>query len=119
MIIKAEQMEQFSTYMLEVFIKKTIVFLIGNFKEWAEGKDETALRHYIRSIMDLGKKYHVTKQINLQKLMHYHIEYKFDLPLHSDVVKILTQNKNSESLRIENLHRYLKSKVEVNSGTEL
>jgi hypothetical protein len=113
MIIKTSQLQKFSEVRFEEFRKKTIVFLRRNFAEWANGKDDTELRKYINSMIEFGKKYKVFKEINLQKLMHYHIHYQFDIPLRKNQEKLLTENKLTEKNRIENFHRWLRTEVAI------
>lgn len=113
MIIRKEQMQVFSDHVTEVFDKKTIAFLRTNFKEWAEGKDDAALKSYIHSMVSLGKKYKILQQLNVQKLMHYHIQYKFDIPLHRNLEAILTEYKYKEGNRVHHLRDFLKSGVTI------
>jgi len=111
MIIKTIQLQKFSEVRFEEFRKKTIGFLRRNFAEWATGKDDVELRKYINSMIEFGKKYNVFKEINLQKLMHYHIQYQFDIPLRKNMEKLLNEGKLTEKNRIENFHRGLKSEA--------
>jgi hypothetical protein len=110
-IIKTSQLQMFSDVKIEQFVKKTIAFLRKNFVEWAGEKDDAELAKYIHSMIDLGKRYKILKEINLQKLMHYHIRYKFDIPLHKDLEQFLVEHKLKERNRLENFHRRLQSEV--------
>src|SRR5580698_9151709 len=102
MSIKTIQLQKFSEVRFEEFRKKTIVFLRNNFAEWANGKDDTELRKYVNAMIEFGKKYKVFKEINLQKLMHYHIYYKFDIPLPKNLEKFLVEYKLTENNRVKN-----------------
>jgi len=118
LVITTRQMELFSNHMTEVFVEKTILFLQKNFAEWAADKDDAALSAYIRSMMAFGKKHNVLKQINLQKLMHYHIRYAFEIPLHKDMGLILDELHVSENNRVRNFYQHLKSVASPVAPTE-
>ena len=119
LVLTANQMQLFSAHMAETFVNKTMLFLRKNFADWAIDKDDAALADYIRSMMALGKKHHILKQINLQKLMHYHIRYAFNVPLSKDHANILDDKKYNENNRVKNLLQHLQSvSMTVNSDKQ-
>lgn len=109
MILKNSQIEQFKRYMLEKFFINTILFLRNNFPEWCEGKNDEELGEFINLIMKFGKNYQIYSEVNLQKLMHYQILYKFDIPVHPKLEAKLSDFSQDENFRIENFYLGLES----------
>ena len=116
LVITARQMELFSHQMTEVFVAKTIVFLRKNFAAWTANKDDAALGEYIRKMMALGKKHAVTKQINLQKLMHYHIVYGFEIPLSKELEHVLNDHQHNENMRVTNFYQSVRAAALAEAG---
>ena len=109
MQITNKQLEELDKNKLENFIGQSIIFLQLNFKEWCNGKTAELIRQFIVSMIAFGNTYNIKKGNNLQKLMHYKIEYQFDIPLHEKLEKILTNPGWNENARIENLYLILSS----------
>jgi len=101
MIIKRPQIEQFNTYMVDVFMNKTVAYIKDNFSDWVGEKEDAELKNYIDSMVNLGKKYKIHKEISIQKLIRYHMLYQFAVPLHKKLEGCLTRYQLSENRRIE------------------
>jgi hypothetical protein len=100
MIINKKQLEQFDKLNIEKFVTLTLAFLKDNFKDWIAGKDETELRNFIIRMTEWAAKYNIHAGINIQKLIHYKIEYGWDIPLHKKLEAHL-KDSHSETARVE------------------
>ena len=89
---------------LERFIIKSISFLKKNFLAWSLHRSDEAIRLFVEETIRFGERYNVNKEINLQKLMHYQIEYSFEIPLSGYLQKRLAEKDMNETQRVERFY---------------
>ena len=99
-IITKQQMEAFQQAEVEKFVEISVVFLQENFTDWCEGKGREAIEQFIREMMTFGKQYGIYTEINIQKLMHYKIEFDFDIPLQTALATELRKPDIHEDHRV-------------------
>jgi hypothetical protein len=109
MVIRNHQINKFSELSLEAFLERTILFFKKNFSEWVETKNEAELRNYIQQMIELGKSFQIFSELNIQKLLFYHIIFQFDIPLHPNLILCLANSNIDEDTRVENFYLNLKS----------
>ena len=123
MMINASQVKAFSNSKWEEFIQKSFPFLRDNFKEWCMDRKDDELRKFILETVDFGEKYGIGKEINVQKLMHFKIEFNFDLKKYNVLQKELNRADINEDQKTENLYLLLASEnyklIPVNLNTTL
>ncbi|MCX6270832.1 MAG: hypothetical protein NTU44_06360 [Bacteroidetes bacterium] len=109
MIIRNKQIQLFIYFRVESFILSTIEFIRSNFPDFAEDKSDGEIRSYINKMMEICKMYEITTELNIQKFIHYHIHFQFDIPLHKILASILSENGRAEGVRLENFYLCLLS----------
>ncbi len=123
MKINASQVKAFSHSKWEEFIQKSLPFLRDNFKEWCVDRKEDELRKFILETVDFGKQYRIGKEINIQKLMHFKIEFNFNLKKYDVLQKEINRADINEDQKTENLYLLLASEnyklIPVNLNTTL
>ena len=75
-----EQMEAVDQNEREKFILQSITFLRDALPIWSQGKDDEDLRHFVKEMIYLAHRKSIHREINIQKLMHYRIQYAHDIP---------------------------------------
>lgn len=80
LVIRKEQMEVFSRYMLKKFEDRMVIHLQSSFSEPTKGMPETDLRSMIQTATDKAKVYNVTTEDDVQRYLEYMMIYgpKFD-----------------------------------------
>ena len=109
MQITNKQIEELNKNKVDNFIGQSILFLQLNFSTWCNEKTADMIRQFIFSMIEFGNTNNIKKGNNLQKLMHYKIEYQFEIPLHEKLEKILTNADWDENARVESLYLVLLS----------
>ncbi len=94
---------------LEQFISTSLLFLRENFPEWSQTKEDKFLRDFINKMIQFGREYNILKEINVQKLMAYKIEYDFVMPLKNDRKIKLNQQDFEEDYRMDQFYIALES----------
>lgn len=96
--------------MVEKFILKTMAFVSKNFPDWPVCSDDIQLRKFIVKMIDFGNSYRIYKEKNVQKLIHYYIQFTFDIPLNKRLDKHLSGYSSHEDNRMESFYLSLVSK---------
>jgi len=104
LVIRKEQMALFQSHALEQFIIKSISFLKKNFLVWSLHRSDEAIRLFVEETIRFGGGYNIRKQINLQKIMHYQIEYSFEIPLSGYLQERLAGKDLNETQRVERFY---------------
>lgn len=106
-ILKNKQIETFKEIERGKFVEKSLVFLDYNFPDWTKGKKEKELKKFINDMIDLGEQYHIFKEINVQKLMFYKINFDFEIPVLEKFEEIIKPQALSEDKRIQKFYKAL------------
>lgn len=106
-VIKNKQMEAFRQIEVEKFVQKSVVFLQNNFADWCVDKERDEIEAFIYEMIDFGEQYDIKKQLNLQKLMFFKIEFGFDVPLVEGLEEILGDIGKNESWRVKCFYKSL------------
>lgn len=103
MKISDKQISIFQDEKIKQFILISLEFIKTNFPSFTENKSEDELRNFIVEIVAFGKLNKIYKGINLQKLIHYFIAFKLNLPLPEKLIMVLKAIKN-ENVRVEDFY---------------
>jgi len=98
-------MEAFQEIEREKFIVKSLHFLEKNFPEWCADKDENERREFINFSIDFGEKYDIRKEINLQKMMVFDIQYEL-LQREKEIKDILETVFQEEDNKIKTIEKH-------------
>jgi len=80
LIIRHEQMAAFDQNEREKFIFESISFLRETLQIWSMGKCDEDIRRFAKKMVDMAHRRNIHQEINIQKLMHYKIQYAYDIP---------------------------------------
>jgi len=105
--ITNKQMEALKQIEIEKFVEKCVVFLKNNFEDWCASKSINEIEYFIYEMLSLGDQYHIKKQINLQKLMFFKIEYDFEMPLKRNLIEKIDELGRNEDYRIKQFNKAL------------
>lgn len=78
--------------MMRRFVKKCVGFIRCNFDIWSHGKDDDDLTRFIREVIELAHRYNIRKEINIQKLIAYKIEFGYTPALPNNLHLLLLSN---------------------------
>lgn len=103
LVIKGTQIEVFKKASREEFIIKSIDFLNINLPHWVRGQEEKELRIFINEVIDFGEKYHIYKEVSLQKLMYIQIKYDYmgKEPFPERIITTLSMADLEEHFRVK------------------
>jgi len=107
LVITNKQMEAFRQIEVEKFVQKSVAFLRDNFADWCVDKEQEEIESFIYEMIEFGEQYEIKKQLNLQKLMFFRIEFRFDIPLVGELEEILGAVNKNESFRITQFYKML------------
>lgn len=102
-------MEAFRQIEVEKFVQKSVLFLKNNFADWCADKRQEEIEAFIYKMIEFGEQYDIKKQLNLQKLMFFKIEFEFDIPLVKVLEEILNEVEKNESYRVTQFYKTLDS----------
>ena len=106
-VLKEKQIEAFKEIEREKFVYKSNIFLEHNFPDFTAQQGPIKCTKFINDMIDFGEKYHIFKEINVQKLMFLKIEYKFETPLNKELEAILKPQQKSEDIRVKEFFKTL------------
>jgi len=109
LVITNKQMEAFRQIEVEKFVQKSVVFLHNNFADWCADKTPDDIEAFIYEMIAFGEQYEIKKQLNLQKLMFFKIEFGFDVPLVVELEGILGEVEKNEGYRVKCFYKLLLS----------
>jgi len=105
--LQQKQISTFEKIEVDKFVQKTMVFLKYNYQDWAKNKSDEELKKYVLEVIDLGKKYAVYKEVNIQKLLFLNRQFSFSLPLTFAHRSILMEKELNEDIRIKQFYKLL------------
>lgn len=105
--LQPKQIASFEKSERTKFVQKTVVFLKYNYYEWTQGKSDKELEQYVESMIALGKKYEIYKEINIQKLLFLNRQFSFALPLTFAHRNVLMEEGLDEDSRIKQFYKSL------------
>lgn len=106
LVIKETQLDAFKIVAREKFIQKSLIFLKENFYSWSREQSEDDLVEFINKMIDFGAKMGIHKEINVQKLMVFHLRHP-ELNLREELLKeeyVPIHNFKEEEQKITALH---------------
>jgi hypothetical protein len=108
LFVSAEQMAVMESTMMKRFIDKTLDFIRINFLEWSSQQTDDVLTGFVRDMIKFAQDHEICKEISIQKLIEYQIDFKFSIPLRSQLENTLRRPGLDEDSRLE----YFKRQIE-------
>jgi hypothetical protein len=120
--IREEQMRAMAADMRERFIAKTVLLLEEGVSGWGQDKSSEEKEQFVRFMMEFAGSNKVFKEINVQKLSVWYLEFGFTIPLSDYFASILNKEGLPENDRIERFYEAIKSPtglIEISLTDEL
>lgn len=107
--ISQNQFLVFKNVYIEKFIIDSIEFLNSNFAQWVKNKSKDELDNFVRDTIEFAQLYSIKKEINVQKLMYFRINFNFPIPLTIEHRNLLLETEKNEDGRMRNFYKILMS----------
>lgn len=120
--IREEQMSAMAADMRERFIAKTVVLLEEGFSGWGQDRSPEEKREFVQSMVEFAGINDVFKEINIQKLTVWYLEFGFTIPLSDYCCSVLNKKGLNENDRMKRFYEAIKSStglIEISLADEL
>ncbi len=83
------------------FVKETIGFMRAECPDHTAGKSDEELARTVNEYVALGKRYSITSELNVQKLLYHSIRYKLSIPFSEPLEHALRAKGWDQNYRIK------------------
>ncbi len=109
LMIRDEQMEVLSKYMLKQFEDRMVSHLKKNFANETRGTSDLVLRKTMRISIDKAAKYNVTDETDVKRYLEYVVRYGLDFDTNQNLIwatKILCEGNMTGTEKMNQLDDY-------------
>jgi hypothetical protein len=111
--VREEQDSAMANDMMERFVSKTLLLLGDSAPAWCEDKSTGERERFVKSIIEFARSRNIFKEINIQKLLIWHVEYGYAIPLSNYLESVLNRKDFYEDYRMEQFFKVITTSTEL------